>query len=196
MKQIAIIMSLVFSVFVLSGCKGKDDKSGKEECDKKGVDWVWNVTEEKCEEAAATKEDCDKKGAGWTWDEANKKCNASIILMTEETCKAKGAGWVWDKVNKQCNSYMTVSIPDRITNKLGEEITNEVGNAIIITVEMTSAFVAGGKVSAGPNECVRIDESGMEELEIVANSYRLCSNKTSGDKIPPCVVGSYKIFGT
>ena len=98
MKQIAIVMSLVFSVFVLSGCKGKDDKSGKEECDKKGVGWVWNVTEEKCEEAAATKEDCDKKGAGWTWDEANKKCNqVTEGLSLKEKCEAKGAGWTWNE---------------------------------------------------------------------------------------------------
>ena len=95
MKQIAIIMSVVLSVFVLSGCGGKDSK---EDCDKKGADWVWDVAKKECVAAAKTKEDCDKKGAGWIWDEANKKCNqVTAGLSDKEKCEAKGAGWIWNE---------------------------------------------------------------------------------------------------
>ena len=98
MKKITIMVSLMFVFFVLSGCGGKDSKDGKKECDKKGAGWVWNVTEEKCEEAVTTKEDCEAKGAGWVWDETDKKCNQSTVgLSDKEKCEAKGAGWAWNK---------------------------------------------------------------------------------------------------
>ena len=88
-------MSLAISIFVLSGCNGKD---GKEECDEKGADWVWDFTKKECVAKATTKEDCDAKGAGWLWDEANQKCNqVTAGLSDKEKCEAKGAGWAWNE---------------------------------------------------------------------------------------------------
>ena len=219
MKQIVIMISLA-TVFILSGCNGKgDDKnSGKEECDKKGAGWVWNVTEEKCEVAAATKEDCDKKGAGWVWDEANKKCNqVTAGLSDKEKCNAKGVGWTWDETNKQCNEedlYMTITIPSESDNDFqiveGHYFDDTFGDREYFKyLDFHWSDFRDPKFDSSPGECIKIHKSNLPWL-VVGIGYHYISIQGAGaeticyngkgvgvssifDDIPRCVLGNYKL---
>lgn len=214
MKQITIIMSLAISIFVLSGCNGKgDDKnSGKEECDKKGADWIWNVTEKKCEEAVATKEECDKKGTGWMWDEANKKCNQKTAgLSDKQKCKAKGVDWTWDETDKQCNEenlYMTITIPSASDNDF-----QVAGNRRYFEyLYFRWSDFQGSPFDSSPGECVKIHKSNLPWL-VVGIQYHYVSVRGKGAEdicynspdintpeervgtifvdVPMCLVGNY-----
>ena len=219
MKKIVIIS--LAAVFILSGCKGKDEdkNSGKKECDKKGSDWIWNVTEKKCEEAVATKEDCYKKGASWTWDEAGKKCNqVTAGLSDKEKCEAKGAGWTWDETNKQCSeagpSYMTVAIPSESDNNFqvvkGHHFNDQFGDRRYFKyLHFHWSDFQAPKYDSNPGECVKIHKSNLPWLVVgIGYSYISARGKGAEDicynsehrgqssiyaDIPICVIGNYKL---
>ncbi len=76
MKQVMIIMSLVFSVFILSGCKNTE-----KDCKEKGAGWVWDIVKKKCVAIPKSEEDCSTRGKGWIWT-AKKECIYIISGIT------------------------------------------------------------------------------------------------------------------
>ncbi len=181
MKQIAIVMSLVFSVFVLSGCDGKDDdkNADKEACDKKGAGWVWDVVKEECIVDPTNKEDCKDKGEGWLWIEESGKCEQQVAeLGDKEKCEAKGAGWIWneDKATnageeyKKCTKDLSVDCTDpakplvKIASPLecaASYITIINSTNTQIDYSLSPGFTAAGG-SLGPGKC-RSKNSSVHE---------------------------------
>ena len=204
MKQIAVVMSLVLYVFVLSGCNGTgDDKNAdKEECDKKGADWIWDVRNTECVVKATTKEDCEAKGVGWLWDEANQRCNQNTAgLGDKEKCEAKGAVWTWDETNQQCNSaYMSITVPDAAavtivdSNGVEKELRAFVGfTATSSRYSFSSAIYGEHRIN--PGECIKVHKSHVPKIsvELTGSNYLdvLCSPVPGYTDVLPCVVGNY-----
>ena len=92
MKQV-IVVSLVFFIFVLGGCKKEND------CKEKGADWVWDVTKKECVITSKKEDVCKEKGVGWIWDTTKKECIYPVPPSAEssdkEKCEKKGLGYFW-----------------------------------------------------------------------------------------------------
>ena len=171
----------MLSVFVLSNCSDKDSKDGKEECDKKGADWIW--------------------------DEVNKKCSqVTVGLSDKEKCEAKGAGWTWNETSKQCKtSYMTITVPNTTVIDEIKELTFS-----LYFLDALDVDAPLDKIPINPGECVKVHNSHVSEITIELIYKKKTFNDEYFTNfqghicgvdplyrelgvISPCTVGSYKV---